>query len=158
MMAGLHLVPVTQRQAIAFVAALHRHNKPPRGDVFRVACAADDGALVGVCMVGRPVARSYDDGWTLEVLRTCTDGTRNANSFLYGAARRVATALGYRRLITYTQADETGASLRAAGWRMVALREARGSWAQSTRDPRLLQMRDPVGNGGVQRWLWEAPL
>lgn len=106
-------------------------------------------------MVGRPVARHYDDGWTAEVNRSCVlDGVPNANSMLYGAAWRAAKAMGYRRLITYTQDGESGASLRGAGWRVVAERKARKSWAESS--VALRDSRDPVGSGGVQRTLWEA--
>src|SRR5690242_20917000 len=92
-----------------------------------------DGELVGVATVGRPVARHYDDGYTLEVNRTATDGTRNVNSMLYGAAWRAAKALGYDRLVTYTQAEESGSSLRAAGWRVVAKRPARPGWDMPSR-------------------------
>ena len=113
-----------------------------------------NGVLVGVATVGRPVARHFDDGYTLEVNRTCTDGTENANSMLYGAAWRASKALGYRRLITYTQAGESGVSLRAAGWRVVAELEPRGNWAASSKT--LRHLRDPDGQGGVQRSLWEA--
>ena len=64
--------------------------------------------------------------------------------------------MGYLRLITYTQAGESGASLRGAGWRVVAERPARPSWRESTSDEGLRLLRDPVGSGGVQRTLWEA--
>ncbi len=111
----LRLVPVSRAEAQAFIEAHHRHHSPPPGDVFRLA-VADDGGIRGVAMVGRPVARRLDDGWTLEVNRCCTDGARNACSMLYGAAWRATKALGYRRLITYTLIDEGGASLRAVGW------------------------------------------
>lgn len=111
--------------------------------------------LVGVATAGRPVARHFDNGITLEINRTCTDGSRNANSMLYGAVWRAARAMGYCRCITYTQADESGASLRAAGWTRVKELRPRGSWAASTSDTRLLAMRDPIGNGGVARVLWE---
>jgi hypothetical protein len=151
--AQLVTVPLTFAQACAFVAQHHRHHKPPPGTKFVLGVASDAG-LVGVAMVGRPVARHYDDGLTLEVNRTCTDGTPNANSALYGAAWRAAKALGYCRLITYTQAGESGASLRGAGWRIVAERSARGSWAESS--VKLRDKRDPKGSGGVQRTLWEA--
>jgi hypothetical protein len=148
-----HVVPVTLRQACEFIALHHRHNKPPRGWKFGVGLRA--GAdLVGVATAGRPVARHYDDGVTLEVNRTCTDGTPNANSMLYGAVWRAAKAMGYKRCITYTQADETGASLRAAGWVKVKTLEARKSWAESS--VALKDKRDPVGNGGVPRVLWEC--
>jgi len=151
----MRLEPITFRAACAFVAALHRHNKPPRGHKFSIGLR-DGERLVGVVMCGRPVARGFDDGLTLEVARTCTDGTLNANSMLYGAAWRAAKAMGYRRCVTYTQADETGASLRAAGWRRVRELTPRGSWGESTRDVRLVAMRDPVGTGGVARVLWET--
>lgn len=151
---ALSIRPVTLRAACAFIAEHHRHNKPPRGHKFSVAVHRGE-ALVGVACAGRPVARMLDDGLTLEVNRTCTDGTDNANSMLYGAVWRAARAMGYRRAITYTQHDESGASLRAAGWRRVKDLPARGSWAQSTADEKLKAMRDPVGNGGVARVMWE---
>lgn len=143
---------MTFRQACEFVSALHRHNKPPRGHKFSVGLFEAD-ELVGVAMAGRPVARHFDDGLTLEVNRTCTDGTRNANSMLYGACWRAARALGYRRCITYTQADESGASLKAAGFIRVKALPARGSWAQHSL--KLRAVRDPIGNGGIERVLWE---
>lgn len=151
----LTIVPITFRQACAWVAEHHRHNKPPRGHKFSLAVADDAGRIAGVAMCGRPVARHYDDGWTLEVNRTCTDGTPNANSALYGAAWRVAAAMGYRRLVTYTQGDEPGTSLRAAGWRVIGHRPARPSWAESTGNLELKAMRDPTGNGGAPRTVWE---
>ena len=60
-----------------------------------------------------------DDGWTLEVNRLCTDGTRNACSMLYAAAWRAARAMGYKRIVTYILESENGASLRASGWKCV---------------------------------------
>ena len=152
-MKRLTVVPVTFRQACAFIAAHHRHHKPPRGMVFCLGVALDD-QLVGVATVGRPVARAYQDGYTLEVNRTCTDGTMGANSLLYRAAARVGLNLGYRRIITYTEQGETGASLRAAGWRVIAERAPRSNWAESSRE--LRHLRDPDGRGGIQRSLWEA--
>jgi hypothetical protein len=148
----MELRPVTFRQACAFVAALHRHNKPPRGHKFSVGLY-QEGVMVGVGMAGRPVARHFDDGLTLEVNRTCTDGTANANSMIYGSLWRAAKAMGYRRMITYTQADESGASLRAAGFIRVREIAPRAGWAASS--VKLRDMRDPVGNGGVARVLWE---
>lgn len=151
----MEIVPITLREASAFITEHHRHNKPPRGWKFGVGLRCN-GVLVGVATAGRPVARALDDGRTLEVNRTCTDGTRNANSMLYGAVWRAAKAMGYRRCVTYTQADETGASLKAAGWVRVAELPARGSWAASTADDRLKAMRDSQGNGGVARVRWEV--
>ena len=153
MSASLEIIPVSFRQACSFIAEHHRHHKPPRGMKFCLG-VAEDGKLAGVATVGRPVSRFLDDGVTLEVNRTCTDGTTNVNSMLYGAAWRAAKALGYRRLITYTQQGESGASLRAAGWRVVAELAPRPSWAESSR--KLRGLRDPEGTGGIQRSLWEA--
>ena len=151
--AKLTIVPLSLRQANTFVAELHRHHKPARGHKFSIG-VHDGEKLVGVAIVGRPVARAYDDGTTLEVNRTCTDGTANANSALYGAAWRVAREMGYDRLITYTQDGESGASLRGAGWKIIGQRPARGSWVESSQ--KLKHLRDEVGNGGVARTLWEA--
>lgn len=149
---GLRIVPITLKAAREFIGAQHRHNKPPVG--WKFGCGLMLGAsLVGVATAGRPVARAFDDGLTIEVNRTCTDGTRNANSMLYGAIWRAAKALGYLRCITYTQADEYGASVRAAGFRMVKELPARGSWAESS--VKMRDKRDPIGNGGVARVLWE---
>lgn len=148
----MRIVPITLKAAAQFVAAHHRHNKPPRGHKFSVGLE-HEGVLVGVATAGRPVARHLDNGLTLEVNRTCTDGTPNANSMLYGAVWRAARAMGYTRCITYTQADESGASLRAAGFRRVKDLPARGSWAESS--VKLRGIRDGAGNGGVARVLWE---
>lgn len=150
------MVPVTLAEANAFVKRHHRHHKPDRGHKFSIGIGvADQGELVGVIICGRPKSRHLDNGKTLEVTRSCTDGTPNANSALYGAAWRVARELGYDRLITYTQEGESGASLRGAGWRVVAERPARRSWAESSGE-QWRDKRDPVGTGGVARTLWEA--
>ncbi|MFD3522226.1 XF1762 family protein [Streptomyces sp. NPDC058653] len=124
----LHLVPVRSREAKDFVRAWHRHHPPPAGQIFAVGAADETGTLHAVAIVGRPVARHLDDGATLEVTRTASDGTRNANSLLYGASWRATKALGYRRLITYTQQGESGASLRGAGWYLIASRPPRAGW------------------------------
>jgi len=130
----LTLVPVTLEEANTLVERWHRHHKPVPGAKFCVG-VAHDTEICGVAIVGRPLARMLDDGWTLEVNRTCTDGTRNANSFLYGAVRRAAWALGYKRLITYTLAEDSGASLRGAGFKIVG-EAGGGPWRKESR-PRI---------------------
>ena len=114
--------------ANAFVAAWHRHHRPVVGHLFSLG-ASLDGKIVGVAIVGRPVARMRDDGVTAEVTRLCTDGTRNACSFLYGAAARAAFALGFKRIGTYILASEPGTSLTAAGWRLIG-KVGGGSWSR----------------------------
>jgi hypothetical protein len=125
----VNLVPLTLKEARAFVAAFHRHNRPPLGGLFAVGIAHNE-AVVGCAIAGRPVARALDDGYTLEVTRTCTspDAPKGAVSMLYGACRRAAAALGYRRCLTYTLATESGASLRGAGWQQTEFLRARGGW------------------------------
>jgi hypothetical protein len=146
----LILVPITLRDAVAFIEQHHRHHDPPRGGVLAIGCAVDGSEdLCGVAIMGRPVARALNDGWTAEVTRLAADGTPNACSILYAAAWRTARAMGYRKLITYTLASEPGTSLRAAGWRVVGEVDGR-SWSRPSR-PR-------VDHHPTQDKLrWEAP-
>lgn len=142
----LKVRPVTYRAACAFIEQQHRHHGKPQGWLFG-ASLENDGQLCGVVCVGRPVARRLQDGLSCEVTRLCTDGTRNACSMLYGAAARAAKALGYRRIITYTLADEPGVSLRAAGWQLDGLTDG-GPWDRPGR-PR----NDKAPIGVKQRWV-----
>jgi len=116
--APLEIVPMTLREANAYVEQNHRHHGPVAGHKYSIGLS-DGEKIVGVAIVGRPVSRHLDDGWTLEVNRLCTDGTKNACSMLYAAAWRAARAMGYKRLVTYILESENGASLRAAGWKCV---------------------------------------
>lgn len=126
-----YTLPIELSEANAFVARYHRHHGPVVGHKFSIG-AALDGKIVGVVIVGRPVARMRDDGETLEVTRLCTDGTKNACSFLYGVAARAAFALGYCRIGTYILASEPGTSLVAAGWRCLGERGG-GAWGWAGR-------------------------
>lgn len=127
----LRHVRVSLRDANEFVEAVHRHHKPVVGHLFSLGAVLGD-TLVGVVIVGRPVSRMRDDGVTAEVTRLCTDGTRNACSFLYGAAARAAFALGFTRIGTYILASEPGTSLKAADWQEVR-RTSGGSWSRTNR-------------------------
>lgn len=127
----LELQPVSFRKACEFITLHHRHHRSPQGCKFCIA-AGDGQRIVGVAVVGRPVARMLDDGWTAEVTRLCTDSTPNVASKLYAACWRACRAMGYRRLITYILSSETGASLRAAGWREVGSAGG-GSWSRPSR-------------------------
>lgn len=117
--------------ANAFVVEHHRHHKPVVGHRFSIGAVLGE-QLVGVAIVGRPVARMRDDGLTVEVTRLCTDGTKDACSFLYGASARAAFALGFKRIGTYILASEPGTSLQAAGWRMIGETKG-GSWSRPSR-------------------------
>jgi hypothetical protein len=147
---SLRVVPVSLPTAQQFVTEHHRHHRAPRAHKFSIGVAEDE-LLVGVIVVGRPVSRVIAaEGGTLEVLRSATDGTRNANSMLYAAARKATFALGFDRLITYTQEGESGASLRGAGFTVVAQRPARKGWNAPSRP------RTDSAPVGVARTLWET--
>lgn len=129
--AKLALQPVSIKEARAFVARHHRHNRDCRKHFFAV--GANDGSeVVGVAIIGAPTARMDDDGYTAEVRRLCTLGHKNACSMLYAAAWRACRALGYRRLITFTLVDEPGTSVRAAGWKLIGERGG-GPWSRRSR-------------------------
>lgn len=127
----LEIVPCELDEANAFVAEHHRHHRPVVGHRFSIAAAVGD-KVVGVAIVGRPTARRLNDGWTLEVTRLATDGTKNACSALYAAAWRAARAIGYRRVVTFTLDSEPGTSLVGAGWKVVGTTPGR-SWSVPSR-------------------------
>jgi hypothetical protein len=147
-MPNLELMPITFRQAKAFIEEYHSHHKPPQGWKFGI-CVHDRAKdrIVGVVTVGRPVSRHMDDGFTAEVTRCCTDRTPHVASMLYAAAWRAAKAMGYKRIITYTLDEEKGTSLIAAGWHEVAASEG-GSWSRKKR-PR----EDKHPTGLKKRWM-----
>lgn len=156
----LRVVPCDLKTANAFVRAMHRHSRPVVGHKFAIGLKAQtrllDGPqwrLVGVAIVGRPVAQHLDDGEAAEITRCCTDGTMNACSMLYGAARKAARAMGHNPVFTYTLPGEGGASLRAAGFRLDK-EYAGGSAALWHNRPGRTVL--PVGDdlvGGKWRWV-----
>lgn len=135
----LEIRPCDLKTACAFVAKYHRHNKPPNGHKYSIACYEGD-RLCGVVMVGRPIARLLDDGMTVEVTRNCTDGTENACSILYGAACRAAKALGYKRIVTYTLQSEPGTSLKASNWKVAENHAGGGTWNREKRPRSITQV------------------
>lgn len=133
----MEIRPITLREANAYVAQHHRHNQPTNGHKWSIACY-DGDRLCGVAICGQLVARKLDDGLTVEIRRVCTDGTRNACSMLYGASCRVAKAMGYKRVITYTLLSEPGAFLRASNFTDCG--EAGGvSWNMPSRPREVVQ-------------------
>ncbi len=139
---------MTQRKAIKKVKEMHRHHKAPAGDIFRVVAYEDEDCekLVGLVMVGRPVSRHLDDGFTCEVIRLCTDGTPNACSFLYSRTARIAKEMGFKKIITYILETEPGTSLKASGWTCEG-EAGGGSWSSPSR-PR----EDKAPTCKKQRW------
>ena len=78
----LQVIPISLREANEFVINFHRHSKKTRGHKYSIG-ASDGENLVGVAIVGRPVARKLDDGFTAEVLRVCVkdDSPKNTCSY-----------------------------------------------------------------------------
>lgn len=147
----LVVVPCELAEANAFVAQHHRHLRPVVGHRFSVAVADPEGLVRGVAIAGRPIGRFDEDGFTIQLLRSATDGHPNACSALNGAVRRAAFALGYQRVITFTLQDESGSSLRGAGFQCLgeAGKKDGSGWNCATR-PR-------VDRAPAQRKLrWEA--
>ena len=136
----LEAVPISLSDARIWVDRTHRHHRAPLGGLFAVALARD-GEVVGVAIVGRTVARSLDDGWTVEATRIAVlDNQPNACSKLYAQAWRAARALGYRRIVTYILDTEPGTSLVAAGWRVIG--EVKGRYWHTPSRPRI--NREPL--------------
>ena len=120
------IVPITLKSANEFVILHHRHHKPAQGHKWSIGLI-ENNEIVGVAIVGRPVARGSDNGLTAEVTRLCTNGIKNGCSMLYGAAARVAKEMGYVKIQTYILDSELGISLKATGWKMETV-TAGGQW------------------------------
>lgn len=129
----------------------HRHHRSVQGAKFAIAVAlpGSDG-ICGVAIVGRPVARHLDDGWTLEVTRLCTNGAPNACSKL---RRRLegGQGTGLHAADHLLLPEEGGASLRAAGWRLVGTRGG-GAWSRPSR-----RRADTPEHLRGPKCLWQAP-
>ena len=128
----LTIVPVYWREAKAFVAALHRHHLPGGNGRFCIGVEDESEQLRGVAVLGRTKARMLPHKHVLEAMRVATDGCPNACSALYGATCRLHKPHGYRKACTYILISEPGTSLRAAGWKPVAITEG-GSWDRPSR-------------------------
>lgn len=144
----LAVVPCTFERAKSYIVSLHRHHTPDTTRTRWALAVADENHEVrGIALVGYPVSRFQDDGWTLEVHRVATDGCPNACSILYGASARLAKTLGFAGIVTYIRNDEPGISLKAAGWVQEGKWEEGKSWANSNRGR--VQKTDVIGRA---RW------
>lgn len=133
----MRATPITRDKANEIVSLWHSHHKPVR--VHRFAIGALEGPdLVGVVIVATPVAPALCDGVTFEVTRLCTNGHKNAASFLLGRAWAASKAMGVERLISYTRADELGTCYRAAGWSGELMRTRNDGWDTGNKSQRYL--------------------
>lgn len=134
----MEIRPISLKDANAFVMQYHRHHNKVQGHKFSIACY-DNGIIHGVAIVGRPVSRRLDDGFTVEVTRLCTDGHKNACSFLYSSCAKAAKQLGYKKIITYILDSENGTSLKASGWNLEQTACGGGSWDKPSRPRTVIQ-------------------
>ena len=145
--------PIHLRKANAFVKAHHRHNGGVQGAKFAISLLDEQGELIGVGIAGRPVGRILDDGLTLEITRVCVlPDHKNASSMIYGRLIKIGKGFGYKRIITYTLATESGASLRAVGAIPSAVVTG-GGWNRKGRT----RQEQPIYEEKKIRWvLWQA--
>ncbi len=153
--------PVHIRDANAFVAAHHGHNGPVLVarfclGLFDREIPGEGETLVGVAIVGNPVARALCDGRTLEVRRLCLAADwaaprANFASRLYGAACREARRRGFTRVVTYTLESEKAASVRGANFRPVAQVKPK-PWDTRARRRR----HQAVYEEPKVRWQWDS--
>ena len=125
----LRPVPIKLKEANDFVEQYHRHNKRTQGGRFAIGATTGE-ALVGIAIVGRPIARLLDDGYTAEVTRCCVldESPKGTCSFLYGRCWRIWQQMGGIRMVTYTLQMESGSSLKGAGWKIVGENGIGGGW------------------------------
>ena len=132
-MSKFTVIPMDLKDVQNYINENHRHHKAAVRDKFRIGATDETGKLVGVVQVGRPVSRYLADGKTLEVLRLCTDGSKDACSFLYSKCARIARELGYEKIVTYILETEPGTSLKATGWVCEDSSCGGGTWENCTR-------------------------
>jgi len=151
----LRLRGISFAAARSFIARHHSHCGPPAA--WRFGSSVLNGTtLIGVVMVGNPVARLLCGRGTLEVNRLCIrrDVPRalawNAASMLYSWSAREVARRGWSHIVTYTRADENGTSPRAAGWTKEATVRGRG-WHSARR-------RRSNRNGFIDKVRWGRTL
>lgn len=143
----LHIAPLTLKQANDLVSALHRHHKPVVGHRFSIGVKDENGVLHGAAIVGRPTGRKNPQYDWAEVTRLVTNGQKNACSALYAASARIAKEMGFKRIQTFILEEETGVSLKAAGWEFERMSEG-GDWNVPSRGGR----RTDQPQQAKQRW------
>lgn len=132
-MAAFVVSPCTVKAARAYVRSWHRHLPDVQGGLFAVQVVDSVGRCVGVGVAGNP-ARVWQGQAKLVISRvaamdglprvTSSSGEEHAAPVctkIYSALCKAARALGYREVWTYTLPEESGRSLRAAGFRDMGL-------------------------------------
>jgi hypothetical protein len=88
----MNIVPLSVKDAEAFLAKHERHYKAPVEAICAIGVADDEG-LHGAAVLGRR------DNETAELAHIYVDGASQGYSLLYGACWRALKALGYKQAI-----------------------------------------------------------
>ena len=132
----MRIVPMTLREANDFVERWHRHSARTSNDGGKYAIGLEyESQLVGVAIVGRPVARLLQVPGAAELLRLCTSpaAPKGAGSKLYSRAKRIWQLMGGTTIHTYTLKHEGGATLRGAGIHEAAAEVDGQQWTRPSR-------------------------
>lgn len=114
--------------ACAFINKYHRHHIQPQGHKRSFGCFKNN-ELIGVAVVGRPVSRHLDNGFTWEITRLCSKGGKNVCSKLYSYCVKSAKLNGIKQVYTYILSYENGASLRASNFVLDKLKAGGLKWS-----------------------------
>jgi hypothetical protein len=146
--------PIPFAKAREFVNKHHRHNVAPQSHKFSIGLL-QQGILVGVIIASTPKAKAHDDRFTLELNRCCVLPKQpNACSKLYSRAISAGRNMGYKRFITYTLKHESGSSLKAVGFKLDGITQARpNGWHHPSR-PRRMAERYPTEP--KNRWILQV--
>jgi hypothetical protein len=98
---SLRILPLSMKDAEAFLAKHDRHYKAPVEAICAIAVGEDQGGagtgrgpkIHGAAILGRL------DNQTAELAHIYVDGTSQGYSLLYGACWRALKALGYERTV-----------------------------------------------------------
>jgi len=114
------IIPITFEKACRFVNMHHRHHFNSHAHKWSIGYE-EEGKLIGVGMIGRPLNRHLDDGLSLEITRVCVlENNPNVCSIIISALCRSAKSMGYKRVYTYTLESESGSSLKGCGFENMA--------------------------------------
>lgn len=153
----MRIVPLTLREANDFVERWHRHSARTSNDGGKYAIGLEnDGQLVGVAIVGRPIARLLQVEGAAELLRLCTspNAPKGAGSKLYSRAKRIWQLMGGTTIHTYTLTKESGETMRGAGLRDEDSIEVKGAqWDRTNRRRTIKAIHDEP----KRRWTETLP-
>ncbi len=147
-------IPISLKEANEFVTLNHSHNRKVQGHKFSIGVEYL-GKLVGVAICGRPISATLDDKKTLELLRSCvqTNAPKNTNSYLYGRCWRIADALGYQRMITYTLIEEKSAACKAIGMKIVGqTKDNTNAWLNKQKQDGIVRQNQAIYKKPKYRW------